>query len=159
VSDRLDEHAVHVVLGDVADEAPVDLHEVERQLLERQEGAERHPEVVEGQQAPQVVEAAREHAGGGRVGDRRALGDLEDELPGRQADGLQPLDDQPARRRVVDRGGRDVDRQRSISVMRPKRSASGRKAPGGQSRPSSGRRSRSSCAHVRPLARSTIGWL
>jgi hypothetical protein len=48
--------------------------------------------------------------------------------------------------------------QRSISVISPNRSASGRKAPGGLSRPSSIIRSSSSWAHVRPLARSTIGW-
>ena len=155
---RPDHPLIDLASRQAADELSVDLQVVHRQVLEVVERPETRPEVVEGELAAHLPDPRREAPRLFHVRDRRRLRDLEHQA--RRVDGrfLQgPLD---GRREIGldDRAGRDVDLQHnapaggplgvdqvhrpphhpaSMSRAKPKRSAAGRKAPGGTSSSSS----------------------
>ena len=77
---ELTDQPVGEVLRTPLDELPVDLHEVERQVLQVVERPEAGAEVVECEPAAQPPEPVRELARRLDVGDGGGLGELEDEL-------------------------------------------------------------------------------
>ena len=174
---RADEGAVRGVRVEVADEGAVDLHEVDGQRLEIGEGREAGPEVVEGEAAAELLQAARPALQARDVGDGRRLGDLEREGARRQAAVRRRGPRSPrggrGRRGSSRRGSRTgvaparptgarrpcVTTQRSSAVISPNRSAAGRNAPGAISPPeSSTSRTRTSSCSVSPVRSETIRW-
>src|SRR4051812_10774677 len=109
--DRLDDLTIDRVAGEAADELAVDLEVVDRELPQRREGPEAGAEVVERHLEAEPAERLRERGGAVDVGDRRRLGDLDD----------QPARIDPARRELLleqphharaDRAPGEVHRQR-----------------------------------------------
>jgi hypothetical protein len=79
-NNRLDDLAVLFVGDQVADELPVDLEVVDRQVSEISERSVSDPEIIKGDLAAQLPDAGRKGMGRAEAIGHRGLGDLEDQI-------------------------------------------------------------------------------
>ena len=99
-------------IREVADEVPVDLHEIEVEVLQVLERGEGGPEIVEGEPAAGVAQTRSEFARATEVGDPAGLGQLDGQQLGRHEVGRQLLDDPVGNRRIIECRSGDIHRQR-----------------------------------------------
>ena len=93
----------------VADELPVDLEVVERQVLQVVEGAKARAEVIECEAATDVGERGHESPGLVHIADGGRLGDLEDQLGGIDRRGFELFDDESGQLGIGDGSAGDID--------------------------------------------------
>ena len=98
----------------VADELPVDLEIVERQVLQVVEGAKARPEVVECEAATDIGERGDEPPGLVHIADRGRLRDFEDQLRGVDRGKLELFHDEPGQLGIRDGPAGDVDFQTQL---------------------------------------------
>src|SRR3990172_2519378 len=117
--DRLGHRAVVDVGLDIADERPIDLQAVQRELGEVGERRESGPEVVDGDADPGELQLLEDRAGASDVAHQEALGDLELQLRGGKARCRERLRDPLDQVRTLELPRREVHRESEIRKTPP----------------------------------------
>src|SRR5437660_115108 len=116
LDDRLDHAAIHRVVGDMTDELPVDLEEIDRQRLQIHEGRQPGAEVVQRELAAARFQLAHEVGDAGEAGHRRRLGDLEAQGGGDRGV-AHALQDELDEGLLVEGRAREIDREQRRRLL------------------------------------------